>query len=206
MDEKRIHWHFKNWHWLLKNNGGITLFQHSNLIEANEDFFPKRGGPPHMQARCLFNLVRMYTGTIEWPYKLIKNPDDARRWAIYWDEELLENRYEFIHGLLLEMMRGFKSNQLLKGPKVNHDDLDQLITHFLGFGLFNLKYYEKTVNLHKWNKEDCLFSLAIFSCLHQHLFLERIINQLSPEEQQHFENNIKYIHENPELLIPMIQV
>lgn len=206
LDAEDEDWHLATWKFLLDNFGGMTRLKATPLVNATRQYFRPTDATGHARAEHVFNCVKQIAGMKDWPCNLLAQPERIRTHvAEFVHLNVLENSlplgtflarkdevtitydpalvstpaalvatlaHELAH-YLLATVRG-----KVPGGEEMHEFATDLMTVFLGFGLFGanraFEFSQHHDGLgHGWQysrsgylrERDWVFALAVFLAL-----------------------------------------
>lgn len=241
LDPEDEDWHLQSWRWMLKHFGGLARLKHSPIVLANAEFFPAAEAQGQARAEHIFACVKRHARMEEWPCTLIAQPESAplrvgeiaslRRVSsgpplgtfavekggsvtISYDLGKINEPATLIATLAHELAHYQLSTVREEPPggRDMHEFATDLMTVFLGFGLFgangafNFRQFGDTFS-HGWQtsgagylrERDWVFALAVFLALRGE---EAAV--LRPHLKPHLSSDLKaaakYLARNIELL------
>jgi hypothetical protein len=207
LDEEDEAWHLQSWGWMLKNFGGLKRLKVSPVVRPTRDFFPSTDARGHARAEHIFTCVRRQAQMTNWPCKLIAQPESAPlkvgellalkpvsgapplgtfsveeggEVTITYDPTKLSEPMTLVATFAHELAhyRLATVREEPPGGHEMHEYLTDLMTVFLGFGVFgangsfNFRQYHDTGSQGwKWSRagylreRDWAFALGVFLIL-----------------------------------------
>lgn len=156
-------WHLDTWRCLLENFGGMTRLKRAPLVKPTREFFPPTDASGEGRAEHIFHCVKQIAGMSDWPCKLLAQPHspqarvgeiaalkfekssplgtfsakDGEATITYDPKSVTEPATlvaTFIHELAHYRLANIRV--LLPGGEEMHEYATDLMTVFLGFGVF----------------------------------------------------------------------
>ncbi len=75
LDAEDEAWHLESWSWMLRHFGGVARLKRAPIVQANREFFPPTEASGHERAKHIFACVKGLAGMNEWPCKLMAQPE-----------------------------------------------------------------------------------------------------------------------------------
>ncbi len=157
-------WQIETWRWFLKEFGGLSRLQRTELVTPSKEFFPATDQTGDEQIAHIFNCVKDLAGMRDWPSELVAQPHRAElkvgevtalkpisqppagtfrlegnQAVISYDPSNVANPVALIATLIHELAhyRLVSVFENIPGGKEVHEYTTDLLTVFLGFGLFS---------------------------------------------------------------------
>ena len=233
-------WQLDAWKSLLTHFGGVERLERSPLVVATRAFFPPTEATGHERARHVFNCVKTQAGMTDWPCNLLAQPggpeaqvgefailrftegktplgtfavdDDVP--TITYDPASIDSPAVLVATLIHELAhyRLLPVRHRVPGGEEMHEFATDLMTAFLGFGLFGANQ-AFTFSQHgdsiskgwQWSRKgylrerDWAFALAVFLDLRGQS-PETLKGLLKPHLYADLKTAARYLVRNPSLL------
>ena len=233
-------WHLATWKFLLDHCGGLSRLRASPLVDATRQYFPPTEATGHARAEHVFACVKWLAGVTDWPCTLLAQPERIRTHVaefvhlnvfennlplgtfmaadneitITYDPALIETPAVLVATLAHELAHYLLATlrDEIPGGQDMHEFATDLMTVFLGFGLFGANRafdfsqhgdtfgqgwrYSRSGYL---RERDWVFALAVFLALRgeQESSLKK---RLKPHLYTDLVGAARYLRKRPELL------
>ncbi|MGH6872425.1 MAG: hypothetical protein ACREHE_13060 [Rhizomicrobium sp.] len=234
-------WHLASWKFMFEHFGGLTRLKASPLVNGTRAFFPPTDAIGHARAEHIFACVKTIAGMADWPCTLAAQPERIRTHVseyvflkiikndlplgtfgtdgkgevmITYDRAILDQPAKLVATLAHELSHYLLAgmHDAVPGGDAMHEFATDLMTVFLGFGLFGANgafefaqhgdafgqgwRYSSAGYL---SQRDWVFALAVFRALRDE-DTESLKPLLKPHLYVDLQKAAKYLTNSPELL------
>ncbi|MGD0144516.1 MAG: hypothetical protein ABSC92_15290 [Rhizomicrobium sp.] len=233
-------WQLDTWKSLLTHFGGMQRLQNSPLVVASREFFPPTEATGHERAQHVFECVKTQAGMADWPCNLLAQPDgpnmrvgefailkftggkaplgtfavDGNMPTVTYDPTSIKEPAVLVATLVHELAhyRLMAVRDDMPGGDEMHEFATDLMTAFLGFGLFGAnraftfsQHGDSISQGWQWSRQgylrerDWAFALAVFLDLRGQM-PETLKKLLKPHLYADLTKAARYLRRNPSLL------
>ncbi len=230
-------WHIETWGWFLEHFGGLERLRRTQTVKTTSQFFPPTNSTGADRAAHIFACVKTLADMSDWPCTLRAQPERPRghlgvgllesekgrplgtfavkdgQVSISYDPASIERPVELVATFIHELAH-YKLSRIplrVPGGEEMHEYTTDLLTVFLGFGLFGAnRAFNFRGHGQGWQsssqgylrERDWVFALAVFLNLKGEE-PQSVKESLKPHLYSDLKSASRYLEKNARLLEPL---